>query len=162
MPTITETPVQAYAHCVEPRCPGNAQSEVDALLVTTAWKYHETGGDGMFSHDERSTEQARFADAEDATCRHCGGSRDLSLSPRMQLDRKFGQPDFLLDIDPDQRFNERTADDVRERLIAEENEKRDDEIKQLREALAEQQKLLLQFLGQQAQQPETAEPESEE
>jgi hypothetical protein len=82
MPTQTVTPVRGFAHCVVPRCPGTYESEVDAVKVTTSWTFIERGGD--IPGEENSQDAARFADETDATCEHCGGHREVSLSPRPQ------------------------------------------------------------------------------
>lgn len=88
MPLVTETPVRAFAHCVVPRCPGAYEAEVDALRVETAFAFTENGGD--IPGIERSNVVAQFADEADATCEHCGGHRDVSLTPRPQYQRLSG------------------------------------------------------------------------
>lgn len=103
MPTPVETPVRAYAHCTNSRCPGNAQQPVDAVMVETFYSFQDTGGDGMFAHPERSTTRLRFADDEESKCEQCGANRDLSAEPRMQLDDSGYDRMALLDIEPDMR-----------------------------------------------------------
>lgn len=145
MPTVTETPIKAYAHCTNPRCSGNAQVEVEAVLAVTAWAYHETGGDGMFSHPERSTEQPRFRDpASEGVCEHCGSNRDLSLARRMQLDDSGFDASALLEIEPGAQYDPDTAGEVAARLKDEEHER---EMSGLREQMAEMRGIML---GQQS------------
>ena len=95
MPSVTETPVKAYAHCGNPICPGNAQEQVDALERTSAFSYQELGGD--IPGDERSTVSFVFADEGDAPCSHCGRElRELSGSPRPQYENLSGfDPEYL-------------------------------------------------------------------
>src|SRR5690349_4786386 len=82
MPTVTVTPVRAFAHCVQPRCPGAYEVEVDANRVETAYSFLDNGGD--IPGIERSHVRAEFVNEADATCEHCGSHRDVSLAPRPQ------------------------------------------------------------------------------
>lgn len=88
MPRVTEQPVRAFAHCVNPRCPGYAQAEVDALERTTAFTYAERGGD--MPGVETSTVNLAFADESDCACPHCGANRDLSDKPRVRYQNLSG------------------------------------------------------------------------
>lgn len=99
----TETPVKAYAHCVNSRCPGNAQVEVAAVQTETIYSFQDTGGDGMFAHPERTIIRFRFEDGDESRCEHCGANRDLSETPRLQLDDSGYDRMALLDIEPDMR-----------------------------------------------------------
>jgi hypothetical protein len=161
MPATTEAPVRAYAHCVNPRCRGNEQVPVEAIAIETSYFYPETGGDGMFGHPERTTNSLRFADPDEAKCEHCGSHRDLSAQPRMQLDDSGYDRMALLDIAPDSRYNPETAGEVAAQLRAEEDAKRDDEIKELREANAEMRGMMQALLAQQAPTPAEDVPKSD-
>jgi hypothetical protein len=100
MPTITETPVTAYAHCVNSRCPGNSQQEVEAIRAEDSFTYAEQGGD--LPGTERSFVRLRFVNDAEAPCPNCGRIRDLSDSPRKQYDGSLSghDPKGLLDVDP--------------------------------------------------------------
>lgn len=99
MPTITQEKVSAYAHCVQPRCRGYQQEEVEALREEAAFSYAERGGD--LPGTEASFVSFRFADDDNAPCPHCRGHRDLSPTPRRQYPSVSGfDPNGLLDIQP--------------------------------------------------------------
>lgn len=163
MPASTETPVKAYAHCVNSRCPGNAQVPIDAVVTDMAWAYSEQGGDGMFGHPERTARYLRFADPEQSKCEHCGGNRDLSDTPRIQLDDSGYDRGALLDIEPDLRNPESykvgastgghtVVDDARATALEAEN-------RELRERLARVEGFML---GKQPPQEPPAEEPSED
>lgn len=160
MPSTTQTPVRAYAHCVQSRCPGNAQEGVDALAVETFYSFQDTGGDGMFAHPERSTLALRFADVDESKCQYCGSNRDLSSEPRLQLDDSGYDRMALLDIAPEERYDPKTQADVASALRAEEDSKRDGEIRELREANAEMRGMMQALLAQSTPAP-IPEPEDE-
>lgn len=90
MPTITEQPVKAYAHCRNPRCSGYQQQEVDALVVETSYTGRDLGdnsGHPFASVVERSVITYRFAgeqaEAEEASkCPGCGVGREVTGRPR--------------------------------------------------------------------------------
>lgn len=156
MPTITEKPITAYAHCVNARCIGNAQVEVEAVLVETAYAYHEMGGDGMFSHPERSSETPRFRNPEtEGVCEHCGKNRDLSLTKRPQLDDSGYDRNALLDIEPSLRDPESYSKGGGGHVVIDDDRtsKLEQENRELREGLAELRGIML---GQ--QKPEPVEP----
>lgn len=99
MPTITQEAVTAYAHCVQPRCQGYQQQEVEAVREEAGFTYAERGGD--LPGTEASFVSLRFADDDKAPCPHCGGHRDLSLTARRQYPAVSGfDPNGLLDIQP--------------------------------------------------------------
>lgn len=83
MPTVTATPVKAYAHCRDARCPGYNQQEVDAVREEASYTFGELGGDGVFTHmQERSSVEWKFADVEDAPCPVCSELREVTGSHR--------------------------------------------------------------------------------
>jgi hypothetical protein len=127
MPATTQTPVRAYAHCTNPRCPGHEQEEVDALQVETSFFFSDNGGN--IPGVERSSVMLVWADAEQAACR-CGRTRDLSESRRRRYDNLSGfDPDGLLEMqsqgiefDPRKQIeilSSPVADEEREQLLAE-------------------------------------------
>ena len=159
---VTEAPVRAYAHCVNSRCPGNKQEPVDAIAVETIYSFQDTGGDGTFAHPERTNMRLRFADPDQDRCEHCGKNRDLSETPRMQLDDSGYDRMALLDIEPDMRDPESfkkggahvVIDDARTAALETENA----ELRSMMQAQAEQlAELRGIILGQ--QQRHEAEPE---
>jgi hypothetical protein len=155
MPSAVELPIRAYAHCVNSRCPGNKQQPVDAIVTETSYFYSEVGGDGMFGHPERSMRHLRFADPEQSHC-ECGANRDLSETPRIQLDDSGHDPGALLDIAPEMRDPEgfrkgsghTVIDDSRQVALEAENN-------DLKERLA---RLEGYVMGQQSQEPVVEEP----
>lgn len=99
MPTVTETPVRAYAHCVIPVCAGYRQAEVDAVRTETAYTFADNGGD--LPGIERSNMRLSFADEDDQACPSCGGARDLSEQARRSYDPLSGHdPNGLLKFGP--------------------------------------------------------------
>lgn len=83
MPALTETPITAYAHCRDARCPGYQQQEVQAVRVETGWTYGENGGDGVFTHmQEKSSVEFRFADDAEAPCPVCTVPREVTGDAR--------------------------------------------------------------------------------
>lgn len=128
MPTITNTPVRAYAHCVNSHCRGNAQAEVDALVEETTWLYTENGGN--LAMPERSSVNLRFVNSEERHCPECGKNRDLSASKRTSFDGTISgfDPRGLLEMqaagvefDPARQHElrqEPLADPERERMVA--------------------------------------------
>ena len=73
MATVTETLIDAWAHCSDARCPGNKQKAVKAIKSVTEYSYFDLGGD--IPGIERSSELVRFNDLADAQCEHCGEPR---------------------------------------------------------------------------------------
>jgi phage terminase large subunit GpA-like protein len=125
MPTLTETEVRAFAHCVHPRCPGYQQEEVDAIRSEDSWTYAEQGGD--LPGTERSFVRLRFADEKNTPCPHCGTARDLSADKRRQYANLSGyDPQGLLDVEPfDAAKQHEVRDSDKERIEAENAELRE-------------------------------------
>jgi hypothetical protein len=97
VPQVTKTDRKVYVHCVNPRCAGIRQEEVDGFAEETAFMFTDNGGD--IPGVERSTVRAKVADDEDAICPFCEGPRDVSLTPRPQYQRLSGHdPMGLLDV----------------------------------------------------------------
>lgn len=84
MPTVTDRPVTAYAHCPRPGCGGANQVPVDAVERVASFSYMELGGD--IPGTERSTHQYVFADDADSACPICQSLREISPTPRRQYD----------------------------------------------------------------------------
>jgi hypothetical protein len=94
MPTAVETRVQAYAHCINPMCPGYGQEEVPAISTETSYTFRDHGGDSRevfrsfvelrfaVDVDESDHEAYGVAYAEAAACRSCGKQRELSTTQR--------------------------------------------------------------------------------
>src|SRR3954466_5691424 len=97
MPTITEAPIRAFAHCRNPRCAGNNQEEVDAVQQTESYSFVERGGD--LPGEENSIVRVNFASEEDQPCPQCGLLREVTADPRPSYQGEWGQQDFLLDIE---------------------------------------------------------------
>ena len=98
MPTVTEKPIRAFAHCPDPRCRGTAQVEVEAFERETSYTFRDGGGD--LPGVERSKVEPVFANEDDQACPHCADARarddlqprlrELSLTPRKQYSNVSG------------------------------------------------------------------------
>jgi len=97
MPTVTQKPVQGYAHCRTAMCPGYHQEQIDALEETQAWTIGEKGGDGAFAQlVENTMIEFRFADEKDAPCPSCGERREVTGQPRKQYQPLSGYDPMYL------------------------------------------------------------------
>jgi hypothetical protein len=113
MPTVTETPVErAFAHCPQPRCPGNAQEPVEAVKRETAHTYRERGGDGPGI--ESSWVTLAFAHEADVACPHCGHARDVADQQRKTYAALSGHDPMGLLGAP--RFDAKKQNEVRQEL----------------------------------------------
>jgi hypothetical protein len=92
MATVTERPVQGYAHCGNAHCPGHQQQKVDAFRVETSHTYAETGGPGSVPGVENSHVHVRWANDEDRVCPGCGGTREVTATARRVLQPLSGHP----------------------------------------------------------------------
>jgi len=100
MPTVTESPIEAYASCHNGRCAGYKQQPVQAIRTLTEFSYVDFGGDvpGI----ERSTDLIRFADEADEPCPVCGEPRLVSDQVRPIYPNVSGVPqDRLLHVNDD-------------------------------------------------------------
>lgn len=153
MPTISQAPVEGFAHCRNPRCQGSQQQKVEALRSEESYTFTEKGGD--LPGYENSIVRFAFANEEDKPCPHCGLMREVTESPRPSYDGEWGNQSFLLDIEENEngsRFDpSKTAE-----LQAAASEKLQEENAELRERMARLEGVLL---GQQmgAQEPGPAE-----
>lgn len=113
MPSVTERTVTAYAHCPNPRCPGNEPTEVQAVRRVSEFTYLENGGE--LPGIERSTEHWRVADPLDENC-SCGRLREISGGPRPEYAGVSGhRQDGLLHVkqfDPGQQAPVAPANDA--------------------------------------------------
>lgn len=130
MPTVTEREITGWAHCTQPRCPGNTQQQVAAIRTETARTYREMGGDSPGVEWSGST--LRFVDEEDRFCPYCpptkGGRRrvrELSETPRIRYDPMSGHDPLGLlgvpEFDPRvqvERLAEPVSDPEREQMQA--------------------------------------------
>lgn len=150
VPTVTEKPVTAFAHCVNPRCPGSQQEQVDAIRRETERTYREMGGDAPGV--EVSWVALVFADEEQSPCGHCGRARDLSAQERVTYPGEVGNPMALLGVpefDPDKQQELAAApmtDEERQAAVEREEE--------LRGKLAAQQAQIDAILAAQRKGPE--------
>jgi hypothetical protein len=101
MPTSTDTPIDAYAHCLNPRCAGYAQESVKALRRETFYTFADLGGDANMPGYERSIVGFHFADETDAACPSCESPRAVTPEARTQYQNLSGHdPNGLLHILP--------------------------------------------------------------
>jgi hypothetical protein len=96
MARVTETPIAAFAHCVNPMCRGRAQQPVDAIQKRVEISYFELGGD--MPGIERSSDHVLFAHDADVACPSCGGPREVTDQERPIIPSQIGQQDFLLKL----------------------------------------------------------------
>lgn len=90
MAHVTEALVQAFAHCPDPRCPGNAQEPVDGVLRHTDVLYTDTDPNGI-PGVEKSYDSIAFANEETAPCEHCDTYREITQQKRPQYENRSGQ-----------------------------------------------------------------------
>lgn len=83
MSTVTETTVDAYAHCVNFVCPGYSQEPVTATKTVRADTIGDRGGDGALAMvTENTWEYLAFSDPEQVPCPHCGRDREVAAQAR--------------------------------------------------------------------------------
>jgi hypothetical protein len=94
MPTAVETRVQAYAHCINPMCPGYGQEEVPAIATETSYTFRDHGGDSRevfrsfielrFVVDAPESDHEAYGEQyrEAAACGSCGRPRELAATQR--------------------------------------------------------------------------------
>ncbi len=91
MPSVTETPQRAWAHCRDARCPGYNQEEIDAVHEETSFTFGEGGGDGIFAGmEERSMVEFKAVDPEDVPCPACGVAREVTGQARPSYRNESG------------------------------------------------------------------------
>lgn len=90
MAHVTENLVRAFAHCPDPRCPGNAQEPVDGVLHHTEVLYTDTDPNGI-PGVEKSYNSVTFADEEAAPCPHCETYREITQQERPHYENRSGQ-----------------------------------------------------------------------
>lgn len=103
MPTIDDRPIEGYAHCLNARCAGYAQHTVQAVRREKSYTFVELNGtaEGSVPGVERSQVSYHFADEDEAPCPSCGGTREVTPSPRTQYQNLSGHdPEGLLRIRP--------------------------------------------------------------
>lgn len=89
-PSVTESEVDAFAHCGNPVCPGYGQQPVKAVKTLVERSYQSSGGDWAFT--ESSSEHLRFADEDERACEHCGLGRMVTLQKRPVYQPLSGHP----------------------------------------------------------------------
>lgn len=142
-PRVTEFSCDAYAHCTDPLCDGSGQQPVKAIRTLLEWTIGSRGGDGIFAGIvETSTEDLRFADADDSPCPSCGRAREVAVGEKPTYQRLSGFPqDGLLRM---QGFDPGVQNSVADQRAAEEAAAQalrvtelEDKVSQLLEALGE-------------------------
>jgi len=115
MPTVTDTEVeQAYAHCTQPRCPGNSQEQVRGIARETSHSFVERGGD--LPGTESSWVHMIFADEADIPCPACGKAREITDQRRKTYPALSGHnPMGLLETDP---FDARKQTELRHEIAS--------------------------------------------
>jgi hypothetical protein len=146
MPTISETLIDGYAHCVNGRCEGNKQQPVKVIQTLSEFSYVELGGD--IPGIERSSTSERFNDLADAQCQFCGEPRQVADQKRPVYPNVSGVPqDKLL---------YQNADTERLRDLQLSDAKREAEMAHMRVTMERQQAVIERFMGQAAPKPKRA------
>jgi hypothetical protein len=108
MPLVTETVIDALAHCADQRCAGYTQQPVKAVQTVTQFSYIDLGGD--LPGIERESFLLRFDDIADTQCPHCGEPRIVADQTRPIYPNVSGQPqDALLQPAPRRRARARAG-----------------------------------------------------
>jgi hypothetical protein len=90
MPTVTETQVDGYVSCIDPRCAGYEQRAVQVLRRTVQFSYQDNGGDGSVPQTAIERETIGIVQT-DAVCEHCGKPVIFSDMPRPEYAAVSGQ-----------------------------------------------------------------------
>ena len=80
MPAVTDTEIDGFAHCGQPRCPGSSQQPVKAVRRETFHTYRERGGNAPGV--ESSFVTLSFADPSERDCPACGRAREVTDQAR--------------------------------------------------------------------------------
>ncbi len=92
-PNIRETPVPAFAHCNDARCPGYGQQPVQGVLTVVEHTVASRGGDGIFAGVvENTNEYLRFENPADIACGACGKDRMVTQQERPVIPMITGHP----------------------------------------------------------------------
>lgn len=98
MPTVTEDPITAWAHCPDATC-NPYEIETPAVRRTTSYTYIDRGGD--FPGIESSTSSIVPGDDTQLHCETCGKPLELAKAPRAVYPNESGvDPNGLLGINP--------------------------------------------------------------
>lgn len=92
-PNVREEPIDALAHCRNPRCQGYGQQPVKAICQTVDWTFAAKGGatgGPMDAAVENSQEYLRFEDESEAPCPYCGHVREVARQERPTYDSLSG------------------------------------------------------------------------
>lgn len=137
-PRVTETTVDAWAHCSNPRCTGNGQQAVQGVRTDVEHTIGSRGGDGIFVQlVENSSSYVRFADPDETECEVCGGTREVSEQRRPVIPMITGFPqDGLLGAPKFDPSVQNTAADQRAAEERAEQSKRIAELESLVKKLA--------------------------
>jgi hypothetical protein len=90
MPTVTETKVDGWVSCIDPRCAGYEQRPVEVIRRVAAFTYRELGGDGAVPQTAIERETVGVVQT-DETCGHCGKPVVFSDAPRPEYAPVSGQ-----------------------------------------------------------------------
>lgn len=138
-PRMTETVVDAWAHCGNPRCEGYGQQPVAGVHTVVEHTIGSRGGDGIFMNIvENTNEYLRFAlngcdsdgnsdpaEPNDIPCEHCGADREITLQQRPVYQGLSGFPqNGLLQVAGfDPRVQNSQADEAAALASAEQNKR---------------------------------------
>lgn len=143
MPTITQKPVQGYAHCPDSLCPGNEQAPVQAILEQSDRTYKEwSDGSGLppMPGVENTTYRLRFLNdgqedrPDETACEHCGRMLELSDQQRPVYPVLVSA---LGAVDTDQRLLLKLAQLDKIKAPGQDGGSQSDEVAELRREIAE-------------------------
>jgi hypothetical protein len=138
MPTVTETTVDGFVSCTDPRCVGYKQKPTAVLRQLVAFTYGDNGGDGSIPLGAIERESVYVMQTDDP-CEHCGKPTIRTDSERPEYAQVSGQdPLELLAINQQTQIR-----DVQMRNLeaAKENA-------ELKAQLAQQGKILAEIQGE--------------
>jgi len=95
MATVTETTVDGFIACVDPRCPGHKQKPVPVTRQLVAFTYGDNGGDGSIPLGAVEREAVQVVQTEEP-CEHCGKPTILSDAERPEYAQVSGQDQLAL------------------------------------------------------------------
>lgn len=95
MATVTETTVDGFVSCMDPRCPGYEQKPVPVKRQIVAFTYGDNGGDGSIPLGAVEREAVATVQT-DEPCEHCGKPTIRSVEERTEYAQVSGQDQLAL------------------------------------------------------------------
>jgi len=131
MPVVTETTVDGFVSCMDPRCPGHKQRPVQVRQRKQEFSYRELGGD-LPGNERESIDTVQ----EDERCPDCGKAQVYSDQERPEYAQISGQDQLAL-------LNLNQSGQIRDQQMAQ--LKADKELAEMRAKQTETDKLLAEM-----------------